>query len=92
MKAAFFQEILLQPADLPVQQVIGLMNQADGDVGYHLGRAGFAELPVGLIDPIDPIVLSEEPRAFKAKGPACFHVSAPAGRMLRNGRQTRQAV
>jgi len=31
-KAALFQKILFQPAELLVEQVIGLVNQADGNV------------------------------------------------------------
>ena len=52
--AAFPNEFLLQPADLLVQQVVGLVDQADGDVGHDLGGAGlteFAEDVVGRVGP-----------------------------------------
>src|SRR6266478_6211233 len=42
--AAFLDEVLLQPANLPVEEIVGLMNQANGDVGHYRGGAGFAEL------------------------------------------------
>ena len=42
--AAFLDEVLFHPADLPVEQVVGLVDQADGDVGHDLGGAGLAEL------------------------------------------------
>src|SRR6266478_5126561 len=34
-QAALFEEIFLQPAELLVNEVVGLMNQADGNVGDH---------------------------------------------------------
>ena len=37
-QAALFEKILFQPAKLLVDQVVGLVNQADRDVGDDLGR------------------------------------------------------
>ena len=45
-QAALFQKISLEPAKLLVNQIIGLMNQADGNVGDDFRRAGFHELAV----------------------------------------------
>ena len=47
--AAFFDEVLFQPAALLVEQVVGLMDEADGDVGEDIGRAGVHELAIGLV-------------------------------------------
>src|SRR5437899_13085736 len=43
-QAALFQKILFQPFELLVEQVVGLVDQADENVGHHLRRAGFNEL------------------------------------------------
>jgi hypothetical protein len=45
-QAALFQEILFQSAELLVEQEIRLVNEADGNVGDHLRRAGFHKLAV----------------------------------------------
>ncbi len=37
-QAAFFDEVLLQAANQLVQQVVGLVNQAEGNVGEDAGR------------------------------------------------------
>lgn len=42
-QAAFFHEVLLQAANQLVQQVVGLVNQAEGDVGEHAGRSRLHE-------------------------------------------------
>ena len=47
-EAALFEKVFLQTAKLLVNQVIGLMDEAEGDVGHHFGRAGFDELAVVL--------------------------------------------
>ena len=47
-QASLFKKILLQSAELLIQEVVGLVNETDGDVGQHLGRAGFHELTVKL--------------------------------------------
>src|SRR5437763_1734314 len=50
--AAFLDEILLQPADLPVQKVVGLMNQADRiarSAGESVEAARYAGRHVGLL-------------------------------------------
>ena len=48
-QAALFEEVFLQAAELLVNQVIGLMNQADGNVGDDFRRARIHELAVKLI-------------------------------------------
>ena len=47
-QAALFEENFLQTAELLVDQVVGLMNQADGNVGDNFRRAGFDELAVNV--------------------------------------------
>jgi hypothetical protein len=44
-ETAFRQEILLKPADLPVEQIVGLVNQANCDVGDDGSGSGLNELP-----------------------------------------------
>ncbi len=39
------EEILFESANLLVEQVVGLVNQADGDIGNHFSRTGFHKLP-----------------------------------------------
>ena len=48
-QAALFQEILLQAAELLVNQVVGLVNQADRNVGNNFRRARFHELAVKFV-------------------------------------------
>lgn len=36
-------EILLEPAELLIEQIIRLMDQADDEIGQHLGRARLEE-------------------------------------------------
>src|SRR6266511_5835274 len=43
-QAALFQKILFQPAELLVEQIVGLVNQGDEDVRHGFCRAGFNEL------------------------------------------------
>ena len=45
-EAAFLQEILFEPPELLVEQVVGLVDQANKNVGHYFGRAGF---DIGLI-------------------------------------------
>src|SRR5882672_5339409 len=47
--SAFLDKVLLKPTDLPVQQVVGLVNQTNGDIGDDLGWAGLAEFAIGLV-------------------------------------------
>lgn len=47
--AALLDEVLFQAAALLVEQVIGLVDQADGEVCQNLGRASLHEGPVGLV-------------------------------------------
>jgi hypothetical protein len=48
-KAALGKKILFEPPELPVEQVIGLVNEADEDVGDDLGLSGLEIGPIGLI-------------------------------------------
>lgn len=48
-EAIFFEEILFEAADLSVEEVVGLMNQADRDVGNNVRRPRLDERPIGLI-------------------------------------------
>ena len=48
-QAAFFEKILLQPAELLVNQVVGLVDQADRNVGNNFRRARFHELAVKFV-------------------------------------------
>ena len=48
-QAALFQEILLQTAELLVNEIVGLVNQANGNVRDNFGRAGFHKLAVKLV-------------------------------------------
>ena len=45
-QSALFDELFLQCFQLLIQQVIGLMNQANRDVRNHLCRTGFDELSI----------------------------------------------
>lgn len=47
--AAFFDEVFFQSAALLVEEVVGLMDEADGDVGEDFRRAGVHVSPIGLI-------------------------------------------
>ena len=47
-QAAGFEEVPLQAAQVLVEQVIGLVQEADGDVGQRFGGAGFRPFPIGL--------------------------------------------
>src|SRR5262245_47558310 len=48
-QSAFLDEVLFQSPDLPIEQVICLVNKTKRDVGYDFGWAGFAKLAVSLI-------------------------------------------
>ena len=48
-KTAFFEEGLFEPADLPVEQVVGLVDEADRDVRRDFRRARLQIRPIGLI-------------------------------------------
>jgi len=41
-QAAFLNEVPFQPANLLIQQIVRLVDQANRDVGDHFGRAGFS--------------------------------------------------
>ena len=47
--AAFFDEVLLQSPALLVEEVVGLMDEAEGDVGEDLGWTGVHGLAIGLV-------------------------------------------
>jgi hypothetical protein len=44
-----FHKILFQTPELLIDQIVGLMDQADGDVGDDLGRATLDKLAVQLV-------------------------------------------
>ena len=45
-QAAVFDEFFLQRLQLLVQQIIGLVNQTDSNIGDHIRRSSLDELPV----------------------------------------------
>ena len=51
-QAALLEKGLFQLAKLLIQEVVGLVDQANEDVGNHFGGAGFQIGPIGLIGPI----------------------------------------
>ena len=51
-QAAFFEEISLETAELLVEEIVRLMDEADEDVGDDLRWAGLEIGPIGLIGPI----------------------------------------
>src|SRR5262245_42911849 len=46
--AAFFDEVSFEPADLFVEEIVGLVDDTNGDVGDNLGRAGLHEVAIRL--------------------------------------------
>ena len=48
-QAALLEKILFQSPQLPVQQVVGLVDQAEGDVGHHFAGASFHKFAIRLI-------------------------------------------
>lgn len=46
--AALFDKVLLQATALLVEEIVGLMNEAEGDVCKDLGRAGFKERAISF--------------------------------------------
>lgn len=48
-EAAFFDKVFFEAANLLVEKVVGLVNEANGDVGDDFGRAGFDVGFVGLV-------------------------------------------
>jgi hypothetical protein len=48
-EADFFEKILLQPADLLIEEVVALVDDAEGDIGDDFGGAGFDDWQIGLI-------------------------------------------
>jgi hypothetical protein len=47
-EAALLDKVFLQAKELLVNQVVGLVDKADGDVGDHVRRAGFDKLAIVL--------------------------------------------
>jgi hypothetical protein len=45
-QAALFDEFFLQRLQLLIQQIIGLVNQTDCNIGDHIRRASFDKLPI----------------------------------------------
>ena len=50
--AALFEEVFFQAADLLIEDVVGLVDQADGDVRHHFAGTRLAEGTIGLIGPM----------------------------------------
>jgi len=48
-KSALKDEILLQPADLLVEQIVRLVNETEGHDGDDLRRAGLAKFAIGFV-------------------------------------------
>ncbi|HMC27105.1 MAG TPA: hypothetical protein VKM56_04845, partial [Verrucomicrobiae bacterium] len=48
-RPALFEKIPLQTVQLLVNQIIGLVNETNREVGHHFRRAGFHELAVVLV-------------------------------------------
>ena len=48
-EAALLEKIFLKPRNLAVDEVVGLVDQADCDVGDHFGRARLENLAVKLV-------------------------------------------
>ena len=48
-QAALLEKVLLQPAELLVEKVVRLVDEAKGDVGYNFRWTGVGEFAVGLI-------------------------------------------
>src|SRR4051812_35706458 len=48
-EAPMREEIFFEARELAVYQVVGLVNQADGDVCNDFGWAGFEEVAVGFV-------------------------------------------
>ena len=45
-EAALFEEIFFEAEELPIEQVVRLVDEADRDVGDGLGRAGLEKLAI----------------------------------------------
>ena len=43
-EAAFGEEVLFEPPELLIEEVVGLVNETDDDVGDSVAGAGFDEL------------------------------------------------
>lgn len=69
-EAALLNEVLLKAAELLVNQIVGLMNKADGNVGDGFRRAGFDKFPVEFkgLRLLSPQVADEE-RLFTVRLP-----------------------
>ena len=48
-QSAFLDEVLFQSPNLPIEQVVCLMDKTKRDVGYDFDWAGFAKPAVSLI-------------------------------------------
>src|SRR5262249_51397775 len=48
-QATFFDEVLLQTLNLAVQQIVRLVDEAEGYVRHHFRWTGLTELPVKLV-------------------------------------------
>lgn len=56
-EAAFFDEVFFEAAYLLVEEIVGLVNEANGDVGNDFGRAGF---DVGFVGLVGFVILASE--------------------------------
>ena len=63
-ESAFLEEILFEPADLLVEEVVGLVDEAEGNVGDDLGRARFGEFTLGLISRMGLIAQAADELGF----------------------------
>ena len=48
-QSTMFKKVFLQPPKLLVNQVVGLVNEADGNIGDHFHRTGFHKLAVKFV-------------------------------------------
>jgi hypothetical protein len=48
-EAAFFDEVLFQTTEQLIEEVVGLMDEAEGDVGEDFGRAIGEEWAIGFV-------------------------------------------
>lgn len=62
--AAFLDEVAFESANLLIEQVIGLVDQADRDIGHDFCGARFAKLAISLIRHIRPIAQLPHVKSF----------------------------
>ena len=47
-ESSFIEEVFFKPSDLLVEQIVGLVDQADDDIGDNVTGAGFKEFAIGI--------------------------------------------